>query len=122
VPYRLLRAISDFAEKHGEPGAGGATRITTPMREEDLAALIGADLRTVSRLLEHHENEGTITRSGSGVDGAGRRRPAPHPRVHDAAGGVSMKARLSFALLTAFGIARRWRRSSRRTSGSSATT
>jgi hypothetical protein len=35
------------------------------MREEDLAALIGADLRTVSRLLEHHENEGTITRSGT---------------------------------------------------------
>jgi CRP/FNR family cyclic AMP-dependent transcriptional regulator len=63
VPYRLLRAISDFAAKHGEPGAGGATRITTPMREEDLAALIGADLRTVSRLLEQYETEGIITRT-----------------------------------------------------------
>jgi len=65
VPYRLLRALSDFAASNGEPGRGGATRITLPMRAEDLAAMIGADLRTVSRLLDQYESEGTISRSGT---------------------------------------------------------
>lgn len=64
VPYRLLHALSDLVERHGEPGPAGQ-RITMPLSATDLASIVGSNVETVGRLLDRFENEGLIRRDGT---------------------------------------------------------
>ena len=66
VPYRLLHALSDLVERHGEPGPVGQ-RITMPLSATDLASIVGSNVETVGRLLDRFENEGLIKRDGANL-------------------------------------------------------
>jgi CRP/FNR family cyclic AMP-dependent transcriptional regulator len=63
VPYRLLHALSELVEQHGEAGPDGC-RITTPLSAGDLASMIGSNSESVSRLLDRFETDGLLKRSG----------------------------------------------------------
>src|SRR5262249_52896109 len=54
VPQRLTRALLELAERHGEKQARGIA-IMPPLTRQDLAALTGTTLYTVSRLLAEWE-------------------------------------------------------------------
>src|SRR5688572_548520 len=64
VPYRVLHALSDLVEQHGESGPDGC-RITMPLSASDLASMVGSNVETVNRLLEQYQNEGLIKRVGA---------------------------------------------------------
>lgn len=64
VPYRLLHALTDLVERHGESGPDGS-RITMPLSASDLASMIGSNPDTVGRLLDRFENNGLIKRAGA---------------------------------------------------------
>jgi CRP/FNR family transcriptional regulator, cyclic AMP receptor protein len=63
VPYRLLHALSDLVERHGQQGPEGC-RIAIQLSASDLASMIGSNTDTVGRLLDRYQNEGLIKRSG----------------------------------------------------------
>ena len=66
VPYRLLHALSELVEQHGESGPDGV-RITTPMSSGDLASIIGSNSETVTRLLDRFETDGLVKRVGGSI-------------------------------------------------------
>lgn len=63
VPYRLLHALSDLIERHGESGPDGR-RITIPLSTSDLASMVGSNVDTVGRLLDRYETDGLVRRAG----------------------------------------------------------
>jgi CRP/FNR family cyclic AMP-dependent transcriptional regulator len=63
VPYRVLRALSELAEDHGESGPDGR-RITMPLSTNDLASMVGSNIETVGHLLDRFETDGLLKRSG----------------------------------------------------------
>jgi CRP/FNR family transcriptional regulator, cyclic AMP receptor protein len=64
VPYRLLHALNDLVERHGQQGPDGC-RISMQLSASDLASMIGSNTDTVGRLLDRYENDGLIKRSGA---------------------------------------------------------
>lgn len=64
VPYRLLHALSDLVERHGESGPDG-WRITMPLSASDLASMVGSNAETIGRLLDRYETDGLIKRAGA---------------------------------------------------------
>lgn len=64
VPYRLLHALSELVDQHGESGPDG-WRITMPLSARDLAAMVGSNAETVGRLLDRYETDGLIKRAGT---------------------------------------------------------
>jgi CRP/FNR family cyclic AMP-dependent transcriptional regulator len=60
VPYRLLAALSQLAEKHGETAADGSCRINLKLDVGDLTAMVGSNRETVSRLLHQYQEEGLV--------------------------------------------------------------
>jgi len=60
LPYRLLAALHQLAEKYGEVAADGSCMIRLKMGLEDLAAMVGASREMVSRLLRKYEADGLI--------------------------------------------------------------
>lgn len=64
VPYRLLHALADLVERHGEAGPEGRL-IAMPLSPADLASMVGSNPDTVGRLLDRYETDGLIKRVGS---------------------------------------------------------
>ena len=62
VPQRLTRALLELAERHGERQPRGVS-INPPLTRQDLAALTGTTLYTVSRLLADWEHRGIVATS-----------------------------------------------------------
>jgi CRP/FNR family transcriptional regulator, nitrogen oxide reductase regulator len=62
VPQRLTRALLELAERHGEKQPRGVA-INPPLTRQDLAALTGTTLYTVSRLLADWEHRGLVATS-----------------------------------------------------------
>jgi CRP-like cAMP-binding protein len=62
VPQRLIRALLELADRHGEKQARGIG-IVPPLTRQDLAALTGTTLYTVSRLLADWEQRGFVATS-----------------------------------------------------------
>ncbi len=62
VPQRLTRALLELAERHGEKQPRGVS-ISPPLTRQDLAALTGTTLYTVSRLLADWEHRGFVATS-----------------------------------------------------------
>jgi CRP/FNR family cyclic AMP-dependent transcriptional regulator len=60
VPGRLARRLVDLAERHGEQD-GSAVRITVPLTQQDLAAMIGASREAVARALGLLREHGIVT-------------------------------------------------------------
>lgn len=60
VPYRLLSALSELAEKHGQVAPDGSCLITLKLGVDDLAAMVGSSRDVVSRLLHRFEQDGLI--------------------------------------------------------------
>ncbi len=60
VPYRLLAALNQLAEKHGETAADGSCRINLKLDVKDLTAMVGSNRETVSRLLHEYQEEGLV--------------------------------------------------------------
>ncbi|HLR46767.1 MAG TPA: Crp/Fnr family transcriptional regulator, partial [Deinococcales bacterium] len=62
VETRLARTLLQLADAHGEPDPGG-TVIQMPLPQQDLAALAGTTVETVSRILSRFRRDG-LTDSG----------------------------------------------------------
>jgi CRP/FNR family transcriptional regulator, nitrogen oxide reductase regulator len=62
VPQRLTRVLLELAERHGQPHARGVM-IVPPLTRQDLAALTGTTLYTVSRLLADWEHRNLVATS-----------------------------------------------------------
>ena len=60
VPYRLLAALSQLAEKHGQIAADGSCLIGGSFGINDLVAMVGSSKDIVSRLLHRYQEEGLI--------------------------------------------------------------
>jgi CRP/FNR family transcriptional regulator, cyclic AMP receptor protein len=60
VPYRLLAALSQLAEKHGQVAPDGSCMISLKFGVEDLAAMVGSNRDIVSRLLQRYQEEGLV--------------------------------------------------------------
>jgi CRP/FNR family transcriptional regulator, cyclic AMP receptor protein len=60
VPYRLLAALSQLAEKHGQVAADGSCMIGGSFGINDLVAMVGSSKDVVSRLLHRYQEEGLI--------------------------------------------------------------
>jgi len=60
VPYRLLAALSQLAEKHGQVAADGSCLIGGNFGINDLVAMVGSSREIVSRLLHRYQEEGLI--------------------------------------------------------------
>ncbi len=60
VPYRLLAALNQLAEKHGQVAADGSCRINLKFGVQDLAAMAGSNPEIVSRLLQRYQQDGLI--------------------------------------------------------------
>jgi len=60
VPYRLLAALSQLAEKHGQVAADGSCLIGGSFGINDLVAMVGSSREIVSRLLHRYQEEGLI--------------------------------------------------------------
>jgi CRP/FNR family cyclic AMP-dependent transcriptional regulator len=60
VPYRLLAALSQLAEKHGQIAADGSCMVNLKFGADDLAAMVGSSREVVSRLLHRYEEEGLV--------------------------------------------------------------
>jgi CRP/FNR family cyclic AMP-dependent transcriptional regulator len=60
VPYRLLAALSQLAEKHGQVAADGSCLIGGSFGINDLVAMVGSSREVVSRLLHRYQEEGLI--------------------------------------------------------------
>jgi CRP/FNR family cyclic AMP-dependent transcriptional regulator len=66
VPYRLLEALNQLADKHGETAADGSCRINLKLDVKDLTAMVGSNRETVSRLLHQYQDEGLIRLEAKG--------------------------------------------------------
>lgn len=66
VPYRLLAALSQLAERYGENAPDGSCRIHLKLGVKDLTAMVGSNRETVSRLLHQYQEEGLIRLEGKG--------------------------------------------------------
>jgi len=62
VPQRLTRALLELAERHGDKQPRGVS-INPPLTRQDMAALTGTTLYTVSRLLADWEHRGFVATS-----------------------------------------------------------
>ena len=62
VPQRLTRVLLELADRHGQREPRGVG-ITPPLTRQDLAALTGTTLYTVSRLLADWEHRGFVATS-----------------------------------------------------------
>ena len=61
VPYRLLRALNQLVERHGEASADGkGARLSTRLSVQELAGMIGASPDRVSRLLDKFHADGLV--------------------------------------------------------------
>jgi CRP/FNR family cyclic AMP-dependent transcriptional regulator len=60
VPYRLLAALSQLAEKYGQVAADGSCLISGSFDINDLVAMVGSSREVVSRLLHRYQEEGLI--------------------------------------------------------------
>jgi CRP/FNR family transcriptional regulator len=60
VPYRLLSALSEIAEKHGQLAPDGSCLVTLKLGVDDLAAMVGSSRDVISRLLHRFEQDGLI--------------------------------------------------------------
>lgn len=60
VPYRLLAALSQLAEKYGQVAADGSCLISQNFGINDLVAMVGSNREVVSRLLHRYQEEGLI--------------------------------------------------------------
>jgi CRP/FNR family transcriptional regulator, cyclic AMP receptor protein len=60
VPYRLLAALSQLAEKQGQVAADGSCLISGTFGVNDLVAMVGSSREIVSRLLHRYQEEGLI--------------------------------------------------------------
>jgi CRP/FNR family transcriptional regulator, cyclic AMP receptor protein len=61
VPYRLLAALSQLAEKHGQVAADGSCLISGSFAGiNGLVAMVGSSKDVVSRLLHRYQEEGLI--------------------------------------------------------------
>jgi len=60
VPYRLLSALHQLTEKHGQLAADGSCLVDMKVGAQDLAAMVGANREVVSRLLHKFEADGLI--------------------------------------------------------------
>lgn len=60
VPHRLLAALSQLAEKHGQVAADGSCMISLKFGIDDLAAMVGSTREVVSRLLLRYQEEGLV--------------------------------------------------------------
>jgi CRP-like cAMP-binding protein len=60
VPYRLLAALNQLAEKYGQVAADGSCLISAKFGIQDLAAMIGSNREIVSRLLHRYEKDGLV--------------------------------------------------------------
>ena len=60
VPYRLLAALSQLAEKHGQVAADGSCLIGGSFGINDLVAMVGSSREIVSRMLHRYQEEGLI--------------------------------------------------------------
>ena len=60
VPYRLLAALSQLAEKHGQVAADGSCLISGSFGISDLVAMVGSSREIVSRLLHRYQEQGLI--------------------------------------------------------------
>ncbi len=60
VPHRLLAALNQLAEKHGQVAADGSCLINLKFGVQDLAAMIGSNPEIVSRLLHRYQEEGLV--------------------------------------------------------------
>lgn len=66
VSQRLARALLELGERHGQPDALGVS-IMPPMTRQDIAAIVGTTLFTVSRLLSEWEDQGLVESSRAHV-------------------------------------------------------
>jgi len=60
VPYRLLAAISQLAEKYGQVAADGSCLVNKNCSMNDLVAMVGSNREVISRLLHRYQEEGLI--------------------------------------------------------------
>ncbi len=60
VPYRLLAALNQLAEKHGQVAADGSCLINLKFGIQDLAAMAGSTAEIVSRLMHRYQDDGLI--------------------------------------------------------------
>lgn len=60
VPYRLIAALHQLAEKYGQVAADGSCLVSIKIGVQDLAGMVGANRETVARLLRQYEAEGLI--------------------------------------------------------------
>ena len=60
VPYRLLAALHQLAEKYGQVAADGSCLISGKAGVEDLVAMVGSSREVVSRLLHRYQEDGLI--------------------------------------------------------------
>lgn len=61
VPYRVLRVLSQLAERHGSAGPDG-WRVSVALSAKDLASMVGSNADTVGRLLDGYETDGLLKR------------------------------------------------------------
>jgi CRP-like cAMP-binding protein len=64
VPYRLIKVLSQLADKHGETSKEG-TKIKVKLGPKALAGMVGSNAERVSRLLNKFQTEGLV-RTGEG--------------------------------------------------------
>lgn len=60
VPHRLLMALTQLAEKHGQVRSDGTCLITMKISLRDLSAMVGAKTEEISRLLHRYQEDGLI--------------------------------------------------------------
>ncbi len=60
VPHRLLAALNQLAENHGQVAADGSCLISIKFGIPDLAAMVGSNPEVVSRLLHRYQDDGLI--------------------------------------------------------------
>jgi len=60
VPYRLLAALNQLAEKYGQVAADGSCLISGKFVLQDLVAMVGSNWEIVNRLLHRYQEDGLI--------------------------------------------------------------
>ena len=66
VGNRLARALLELGERHGQPDSLGVS-ILPPLTRQDIAAIVGTTLFTVSRTLSEWEEQGLVESSRAHV-------------------------------------------------------
>jgi CRP/FNR family transcriptional regulator, cyclic AMP receptor protein len=60
IPYRLLAALHQLAQKYGQTAADGSCLISAKFGIQDLVAMVGSNREIVSRLLHKYQEDGLI--------------------------------------------------------------